>query len=89
MTLPGNSILSRMSDFMDDGIKKNWFFPHDKTVAMAVASIVVNTDADTPLTVSEQDMFDRERAAFLSLARTDETLARITSMLDDGAVIRN
>ncbi len=88
-TLPGNSILPEMSDFMDDGIKKGWFFPHDKTVAMTVATIVVNVDADEPLVVSEQDMYDRERAAFLRLAKTKETLARIVSMLDDGEVIRN
>ncbi|GHA44625.1 3-hydroxyacyl-CoA dehydrogenase [Amylibacter ulvae] len=87
--LPGRAILQKMSDFMDDGIKKGWFFPHDKTVAMTVATIVVNVDGDEPLNASEQDMYDRERAAFITLAKTPETLARITSMLDDGAVVRN
>ncbi len=89
LTLPGRGILQRMSDFMDDGISKGWFFPHDKTVAMAIASIVVNTESDEVLTVSEQDMYDRERAAFIYLAKTPETLARIASLLDDGAAVRN
>ena len=34
-----------------------------------------------PITVSEQDMYDRERAAFLRLAKTPETKARINGML--------
>jgi 3-hydroxyacyl-CoA dehydrogenase len=34
-------------------------------------------------------MYARERAAFITLAKTPETLARIASMLDDGAPIRN
>lgn len=89
LTLPGRGILERMSDLMDEGIAKGWFFPHDKTVAMAVASIVVNTDGDEPLTASEQDMYDRERAAFIRLAKTPESLARIASLLDDGAAVRN
>ena len=40
--LPGNSILKKMEDFMDNGIDKGIFYPHDKTVAMEVASVVVN-----------------------------------------------
>lgn len=87
--LPGKAILERMSQFMDKGIEDGLFFPHDKTVAMQVATIVVNTDSEDPLIQSEQDLYDRERKAFISLAKTKETHARITSMLDAGSVIRN
>ncbi len=89
LTLPGRGILARMEAFMDEGIAKGWFYPHDKTTAMAIASIVVNTEADAPLVVSEQDMYDRERAAFIHLAQTPETLARITALLDEGRSLRN
>jgi hypothetical protein len=34
-------------------------------------------------------MFARERAAFITLAKTPQTLERINSMLDTGTVIRN
>jgi 3-hydroxyacyl-CoA dehydrogenase len=78
-----------MSDFMQKGIDDGLFHPHDKTVAMQVAEIVVNGAGDAPLIVSEQDMYDRERRAFLNLAKTPETHARIATMLDDGAAIRN
>ncbi len=80
-TLPGNSVLTAMSDFMDQGLKKGWFTQHNKTTAMEIATIVVNVDADLPETVSEQDMLDRERAAFLRLAKTPESRARIEGML--------
>jgi 3-hydroxyacyl-CoA dehydrogenase len=87
--LPGRAILTKMSDFMQKGIDDGLFHPHDKTVAMQVAGIVVNGAGDKTLIVSEQDMYDRERRAFLNLAKTPETRARITSLLDTGTAIRN
>ena len=66
--LPGNALLTRMSDFMQKGVDEGMFCPHDKTVAMQVATIVVNADGDAPLQQSEQDLYDRERAAFLTKA---------------------
>jgi len=44
----------------------------------------VNGAGDDSLTVSEQDMYDRERRAFLNLAKTPQTIARIASLLDTG-----
>ncbi|MCE2517006.1 MAG: enoyl-CoA hydratase/isomerase family protein [Alphaproteobacteria bacterium] len=86
--LPGNALLKEMSDFMDKGIADGLFFPHDKTVAMAVASIVVSDDEnDTEAT--EDEIFARERRAFLQLAQTKETEARIVSMLEKGEMLRN
>jgi len=87
--LPGRALLTRMSDFMQKGVDDGLFFPHDKTVAMQVATIVVNTDSDDSLQQSEQDLYDRERAAFLVLAKTKESHARIASLLDKGQAVRN
>ena len=87
-TLPGNALLAEMSDFMDKGIADGLFFPHDKTVAMAVASIVVS-DGPDPIEASEDDLYARERRAFLNLAKTPETKARIVSMLETGVMLRN
>ncbi|MGB1235388.1 MAG: 3-hydroxyacyl-CoA dehydrogenase NAD-binding domain-containing protein [Planktomarina sp.] len=80
-TLPGKAILQKMDDFMADGVAKKWFLPHNKTTAMEIATIVVNTDSDETLDVTEQDLFDRERAAFLRLAKTPTTAKWITAML--------
>ena len=87
--LPGRAILSKMSNFMQKGIDDGLFYPHDKIVAMQVAEIVVNSLSDNSLTVSEQDMYDRERRAFLVLAKTPQTIVRISSLLDTGEAIRN
>ena len=86
--LPGNALLDEMSAFMDKGIADGLFFPHDKTVAMAVATIVVS---DTPeeTHATEDEMFARERRAFINLAQTAETEARIVSMLEKGEMLRN
>lgn len=87
--LPGKAILSKMSDFMDKGVTDGLFFAHDKTVAMEVAEIVVNSESDVSLQQSEQDLYDRERRAFLNLAKTRETYTRIASLLDTGTAVRN
>ncbi|MEM9438744.1 MAG: 3-hydroxyacyl-CoA dehydrogenase family protein, partial [Pseudomonadota bacterium] len=79
--LPGASLLEKMDTFMTDGVTKGWFTPHNKTTAMEIATIVVNTSADEPLEQSEQDLLDRERAAFLRLAKTPESKARIQGVL--------
>ena len=86
--LPGNALLKDMADFMDKGIADGLFFPHDKTVAMAVASIVVSDD-ENDTAASEDDLYARERRAFLILAKTPETKARIESMLEKGVMLRN
>ena len=88
LTLPGVGLRQKMSDFMDKGIADGMFYPHDKTVAMAVATIVVS-DTEHAETVSEQDMFARERRAFLALAKTEETLLRIATLMEKGQSLRN
>jgi len=87
--LPGRSLLEEMSMFMDKGINEGLFFPHDKTVAMAVAGIVVNTQSDESLQVSEDQMFAREREAFIRLAKTPQTRERISVLLQTGIAPRN
>lgn len=63
--------------------------PHDVTVAEALASALTGGDADYLDTVSEQQMLDLERAAFLRLIRTGPTLARIEHTLETGKPLRN
>ena len=81
LRLPGCALLERMEDFMDEGVAKNMFSPHDKRVAMAVGGIVVGENAEAAA-VGEDDMFARERRAFLQLAQTSETLARIANLME-------
>ena len=86
--LAAANMTEKMAGFMQDGIDRGDFLPHDKTVAMAIASIMVRGTGDAA-TVDETELFARERAAFIWLAKTAATAERISSMMDQGAPIRN
>ena len=74
---------------MDNGIEKGMFYKHDKIVAMQVASVVVNNDEDKNLTLNEDDLFERERKAFINLAKTQPPLDRISALIEKGINLRN
>ncbi|MBX2884677.1 MAG: enoyl-CoA hydratase/isomerase family protein [Granulosicoccus sp.] len=86
--LAGGDILERMETFMDDGVQRGDFYPHDKVVAMSIASIMCSEDG-TEITTTEQALYDRERAAFIQLAKTEPTRARIHALMHEGRSIRN
>ena len=86
--LAGGDILDRMAAFMDAGIERGDFMPHDKTVAMQIATVMCHAEGEASA-ATEQDLYDRERAAFVRLAATPQTRARIHALLHEGGVIRN
>ena len=63
--------------------------PHDEVVNMALAEAVSGGDVDLADTVTEQQMLDLERAAFMRLVKTPATLARIEHVLETGKPLRN
>ena len=87
-TLASPELHAKMDSFMQEGVSRGDFMPHDRTVAMEIAGIVLRGDGDGA-TASEHDLYARERRAFINLCQTAETHARVASMLDDGAAIRN
>jgi len=86
--LAGGDILQRMQAFMDKGVSAGNFTPHDATTAMEVATIVCADDG-IETTVSEDDLYQRERQAFVRLAKTAETRARIEHLLAGHGALRN
>ena len=86
--LADGNLADKMASFMQDGIDRGDFMPHDKTVAMAIASVMLQRAGDGGK-IDEQGLYEREREAFISLAKTKETHIRIASMLDHGAPVRN
>lgn len=86
--LASGDILQRMGTFMDEGIERGDFFAHDKTVAMGIASIICSVDGQAER-VSDVEMYQREREAFVALAKTPETRERIHALLHGGGAIRN
>ena len=79
-TLAGGRLLERMRTYMDEGVERGDFTAHNRTVAMEVASVVCADDG-VARAASEDELFAREREAFVRLARTDETRAQIASLL--------
>ena len=63
--------------------------PHDEVVNLALAEAVCGGDADLTDTLTEQQMLDLERAAFMRLVKTPATLARIEHVLETGKPLRN
>ena len=61
---------------------------HDVVIGRHVAHILCGGDGP-PRTVTEQDILDLEREAFLALLGTQETQARIAHMLKTGKPLRN
>ena len=89
ITLAPFDLRDEMSAFMNKGIADGLFFAHDKTVAMTIATIVTADENEVSHNVSEDDLYDRERRAFITLAKTAPTYERISSMLDKGTPVRN
>lgn len=87
--LAGGEAQAEMVAFLQDGQKKGWFFPHDVTVATAIAGIMTGGEGAEPVSATETELYARERAAFISLAKTAETRERITELLRNGNAIRN
>ena len=61
---------------------------HEVTIGNKIAYVLCGGDGP-PRTVTEQDILDLEREAFLSLLGTPETRARIAYMLENGKPLRN
>ena len=89
ITLAPYELRHEMAEFMDKGISDGLFYPHDKVVAMQIATIVTADEDEADLHITEQALYDRERRAFIRLAQTAPTLERIATMLDKGTPVRN
>ncbi len=89
LTMPGRDVYQAMGEWLDQGHNKGMFTPHDTVTGRAIASIVSGGDIDAGTVWTEQDLYDAERRAFLSLAQTEATYARISTLLDTGKNLRN
>ena len=54
-TLAPFALRADMAAFMDKGIADGLFFPHDKTTAMAIATIVTADEEEDVRTLTEED----------------------------------
>jgi 3-hydroxyacyl-CoA dehydrogenase len=62
---------------------------HDKLIGNKLAHIIAGSDLSGAQWVDEQYFLDLEREAFVDLARTEKTQARMWYMLENGKPLRN
>ncbi len=87
--LAGGEVHESMVEFLEKGVKKGIFFPHDLTVGSAIARIITGGEGAEIVSVDEVEMFARERESFLKLAKTPQTLERVRHLLNNGVALRN
>jgi 3-hydroxyacyl-CoA dehydrogenase len=87
--MPGREAWSEMQDWLKKTQGKGYLTPHDVTTGTQIAMIVTGGDVDAGTLMSEDEIYALERKAFLRLAQTDQTRARIQFMLDYGGALRN
>ena len=86
---PGAPAYDAMCAMLDDLAGKGVALPHDVVVSRCLARVLAGGDARAGGRIDEEELFGLEREAFLTLARTPETAARIDHMLDRGRPLRN
>ena len=86
---PGPPAYDAMGAVLDDLAGKGVALPHDLVVSRALASVLAGGGARQGQCIDEEELFGLEREAFLTLARTPETGARIAHTLDRGRPLRN
>ena len=87
--MPGRETWAEMRNWLKKAHDKGYLTPHDVTTGKQVAMIVTGGDVDAGTLMMEDEIYALERKAFLTLAHTDQTRARIQFMLEYGCALRN
>jgi 3-hydroxyacyl-CoA dehydrogenase len=85
----GRDACAEMVAWLENAKHKGHLTPHDVTTGSKIAVIVTGGDVDAGAMITEQDLYDLERKAFVELCQTAETRARIEHMLRYGSPLRN
>ena len=89
LAMPGRDAWQEMQDWLRKAHDKGQLTPHDVTTGAQIAMIVTGGDIDAGVELTENDLFDLERKAFVTLGQTTETRDRIRFMLEHGTPLRN
>lgn len=89
LEMPGRDVWQKMQEWLTKTQEKGFLTPHDVTTGTQIAMIVSGGDVDAGTSMTENEICDLERKAFITLAKTDETRARIQYMLEYGSPLRN
>ena len=89
VAMAGKPVFEEMVAWAENLHTKGKLFAHDVFVSTEIARIVTGGDIEPGTQWSEQDLYDAERRAFLTLAKTPQTQERIQTLLDNGKAVRN
>lgn len=89
LVAPGRPLREEMISWLGTAREKGDITAHDVTTGTEIAMIVSGGDVAAGTVLQEQDFLDLERRAFVTLAKTPETRARIRYMLSFGTPLRN
>ncbi len=89
LQMPGREVWQEMKEWLQKTHERGHLTPHDVTSGMQIAMIVTGGDIEAGTELSKNDICDLERKAFLTLAKTKDTKARIQHMLEHGSPLRN
>jgi 3-hydroxyacyl-CoA dehydrogenase len=89
LKMPGEKLFNEMHQWLVNAQQKGILYPHDVVVGTEIARIVTGGEIPAGTIWHEQDFYDAERRAFITLASTQATRDRINSMLDGAGSIRN
>jgi 3-hydroxyacyl-CoA dehydrogenase len=89
IALPGRSEFSSFAYGLYAMKAAGYISEHDEKVGRKIAFILTGGDVPPGTKLSEQDLLDLEREAFLSLCGEEKTQARIQYMLMKGKPLRN
>jgi len=89
LALSGAEHFQEMLEWLSTNHQKGMLTPHDVTVGTEIGRIMTGGNCPSGTIFTEQDILDAERSSFITLAQTQETQARIVSMLDNGITLRN
>jgi 3-hydroxyacyl-CoA dehydrogenase len=87
--LPGATGRTALSLATDSFHKRGIATDHDVTVSGHLANVLTGGDTDYLDVLTEGQIMDLERQAFMTLIRTKESQARIKSIIDTGKPLRN
>ena len=87
--LAGRSAAAALAMAVDGFWRQGKATDYDRVVSAAVAKVLTGADTDMLIELSEDDLYDLEREAFMGLVKTPGTLARIEHMLMTGKPLRN
>ncbi|HBK06878.1 MAG TPA: 3-hydroxyacyl-CoA dehydrogenase [Acetobacteraceae bacterium] len=87
--LPGPSGRAGLYAAAEGFHKRGLATDHDLVVADALADVLSGGDTDIIDVMTEQQVMDLERKAFMRLIRTEPTLARVEYTLETGKPLRN